>query len=195
MGAVSGAVGSLLIATLAIDAHQPLSTAGTVRLRPTQAIGHRLLAESVTRSPTVRRLVEELAASDVIIYLDVRADMSPHIVGSLRFLAPTVSDRYLRITLNRQHDWPTLIAFLGHELQHANEIAGARDVRSAEDLRAFYQRVGIRVGRNAYDSREAQATGHVVRAELRGESSPVLNEQQSTDRILSGSGSIQAATP
>jgi hypothetical protein len=192
MSAVPLALVCILIASHAI-VEQGGSGAGTVRLRPMQPMGRTLVAEGLKRSGTFRRLVRDLDRSDVIVYVDLRADMASHVVGSLRFVAPSATDRFLRISLNRHYDRSTLIAFLGHELQHANEVANAHDVRSADGLRAFYQRIGIRVGRNAYDSREAQAAGQIVRAELRGGPVPMLAERHvSLDRILLGSGSIEA---
>lgn len=170
-----------------------VESAGTVRLRPTQAMGRRLVSEGIERSPTIRRLVSELERSDVIVYIELRPDMAGGVVGSLRFVAPSATDRFLHISLNRRHAWSTLLAFLGHELQHAAEVAAAPDVRSADDLRTFYRRTGIRVGRDAYDSTAAQETGRLVHAELRG-GSPVLKGRfVSLEKLLLGSGSIGPA--
>ena len=192
MSAVSVAVICILIASSTVVENGG-DGEGTVRLRPMQPIGRKLVADGLKRSGTFRRLVRELDRSDLIVYVDVRGDMASHLVGSLRFAARSTTHRFLTISLNRHYDQPTLIAFLGHELQHANEVAGARDVNSAEDLRAFYQRIGFRVGRNAYDSREAQVAGQVVRKELRLGSPALLAERHvSLDRILLGSGSIEA---
>lgn len=188
--AVVAAVGILIASGTLTGTH---GTGGTVRLRPMQSMGRKLIADGMEQSGTFRRLVQDLDRSDVIVYVELRSDMPSHIVGSLRFITPSATDRFLKIALNRNYDWSTLIALLGHELQHVHEVASAREVRSPGDLRAFYHRVGIRVGPNAYDSREAQRTGQIVRAELRGGSRPVLaGRHASLDRILLGSGSIEA---
>jgi hypothetical protein len=193
MGAVTLAVIGLVIVSGSIGEEDHRRTAGTVRLRPLQSMGHRLVSDGLKQSGTLRRLVEELDRSDVIVYLELRGDMPSKIAGSLRFVAPSASDRFLRISLNRRHEWSTLIAMLGHELQHATEVAAAREVRSADGLRAFYQRVGIRVGENAYDSSAAQEMGRIVRAELRGAPRLLPGRRASLDEILLGSGSIEAA--
>jgi hypothetical protein len=161
----------------------------SVRLRPVEPIARKLVSEGLKRSATIRHLADRLRESDVIVYVDVRSDMPSQTVGSLRFVSPSASHRFLRISFNRQYDRTTLIALLGHELQHANEVADAKEVRSAEDLRRLYQRVGIRVGRDAYDSVEAQMTGRLVRAELRGGATAVAEGRRvSLDRILLGAG-------
>jgi len=141
------------------------------QLRGVQATSRRLIADGLTRSATIRRLARTIEASDVIVYVDLRRDMASHVVGSMRFVASTATHRVVRIALNRDYAWPTLLAFLGHELQHACELAAAPGVDSAGRLRAYYRRLGIRVDRDAYDSREAQAITRQVEAELRGTTS------------------------
>jgi hypothetical protein len=167
----------------------------SVRLRPIQPIARKLVADGLKRSTTIRQLAERLRASDLIVYVEVRSDMPSGTVGSLRFVAPSASDRFLRISLNQRYDWTTLIALLGHELQHVREVADAPGVRSAEDLRRLYESMGMRVGRDAYDSLEAQMTGQLVRAELRGGATTLAGRRVSLDAILRGSGSIAAAAP
>jgi hypothetical protein len=188
MRAVAIAALGILVGTTTLSGDEGRRSE-TVSLRPTEPIARKLVSEGLRRSPTIRRLADRLQRSDVIVYVDVRSDMPSHTVGSLRFVTPSASHRFLRISFNRQYDRTTLIALLGHELQHANEVADAKEVRSAEELRRFYQRVGIRVGRDAYDSVEAQMTGRLVRTELRGGTTAVADGRRvSLDGILLGSG-------
>ena len=183
------AAAAILAATTTIAADRS-GDAGTFRLRPTQPMGHRLVREGLERSLTIRRLVDGIERSDIIVYLELRTDMPTGLVGSLRFIARGTTDRFLQIRLNRRHEWSTLLAFLGHELQHAAEVAATPDVRSADGLRAFYRRAGIRVGPDAYDSRAAQDTGRLVHAELRRGSPVFRGRLASLDKILLGSASI-----
>ena len=143
----------------------------STQVRGVQATSRRLIADSLTRSETIRRLARTIEASDVIVYVDLRRDLASHVVGAMRFVASTTTHRVVRIALNQDYAWPALIAFLGHELQHACELAAARGVNSAERVRAYYRQFGIRVDRDAYDSREAQAITRRVEAELRGTTS------------------------
>ena len=60
-----------------------------------------------------------------------------------------------------------LISALGHELQHALEIAAAPDVRDTVTLRTHYLRIGYeRMGRGYYETDAALEAGRRVSAEL-----------------------------
>jgi hypothetical protein len=136
------------------------------RIRPMQDVGARLLADGMAHSPTFRWLVDRLERSNVIVYIDVRPDMPGHLGGSLRFLARSATDHFVKIQLNRVFQGRTLVALLAHELQHAVEVAESGQVDSADDLRRLYRRVGIRTGADQYDTVAAQRAGYVVRDEL-----------------------------
>jgi hypothetical protein len=161
---VTAPIGALLvILTLAspqtADAHD--------QLRGMQATSRRLISDGLLRSPTIRRLAETIEASDLIVYVDLRRGMASHVVGAMRYVASTTTHRVVRVNLNADYPWPTLLAYLGHELQHACELAAASSVNSSDRLRAHYRLVGIRVDRDAYDTREAQAITRRVQSELR----------------------------
>ena len=84
----------------------------------------------------------------------------------MRFIARSATDRFVRIQLNADCSDQTLVALLGHELQHVVEVADHPEVQSPEDLRAFYRRTGMRTGPDTFDSEEARQTGYLVRAEI-----------------------------
>jgi hypothetical protein len=136
------------------------------RIRPMQDVGARLMADGMAHSPTFRWLVDRLERSNVIVYIDVRPDMPAHLGGSLRFLARSASDHFVKIQLNRVFQGRTLVALLAHELQHAVEVAESGQVDSADDLRRLYRRVGVLTGVDRYDTVAAQRAGYVVRDEL-----------------------------
>jgi hypothetical protein len=138
----------------------------TLRVRPMPGDAARLLQDGFNRSSTFRRLMDRIRRSDVIVYVRTRPDMPPQAGGSLRFLGCSATDRFVLVSINEAHSWPTKIALLGHELQHVTEVADATDVRSADGLRALYRRIGVRVRADAYDSHAAQVTGQLVREEL-----------------------------
>jgi hypothetical protein len=165
------------------------------RLRPTQDIGRRLIEDGISQSPTFRRLVRQLSQTDVIVYVEVRHDLPWSVGGSLRFVTHSPVARYLRITINGQNSRAMMVALLGHELQHALEVAEAPAVRSAGDLRALYMRIGVRMRRDAYDSEAAQVAGWHVRAELtahRTEMRMARRTAADEDALLGGNGSIGA---
>ncbi len=135
-------------------------------VRAMEKEGAALLAEGMAHSPSFRRLVDRLEQSDVIVYIDVRPDMRPEVGGSLRFLAESATDRFLRIQLNRSVAKLWRVALLGHELQHAVEVAEAPGIHSAADLRMLYRQIGVRTGADTYDSMAARQAGRTIRDEL-----------------------------
>jgi hypothetical protein len=152
-------------------------------VRAMQKEGAGLIEVGMANSATFRRLVNRIESSDVIVYIDVRP-MPDHLGGNLRFVARSATDRFLRIQLNRALSEGTLVAFLGHELQHAVEVADAPDLSSAEDLRDLYRRVGVRTGTDSYDSLAARQAGYVVRDELvRSRTAGVRVAHAASDRL------------
>ena len=55
---------------------------------------------------------------------------------------------------------------LGHELQHAIEVAQEAWVHDQATLTALYQRIGMHGGHHVYDTIAAQQVGRMVRREL-----------------------------
>lgn len=136
------------------------------RVRPMQKQVEILLATGMDRSATFRRLVHRIEASDVIVYIETRRGLREGVGASMRYVSNSATDRFVRIQLNADYGPHTLVALLGHELQHVVEVADHPEVRSAEDLRTFYRRAGVRTGPDAFDSEAARAAGYQVRAEI-----------------------------
>lgn len=163
--ALASLIGVLLVGPFQITA--PAATVNPyAHVRAMQTAADDIVAEGMARSATFRRLVNRLEQSDVIVYVDIRPDMPPNIGGSLRFLAMSATTRFLRVQLNRADSRLWLVALLGHELQHAVEVADARDVQSASDLKDLYLRIGVATGPNAFDSMAARQAGYTVRDEV-----------------------------
>ena len=154
------ALGATTGATAQIDA-------GPVpNVRPLHNAARQLLDRGADRSPTFRDLLDRLEGSDVIVYVDVRPDLPQGLGGAMRFIGATTTHRMLRVTINGTHNWGTMVALLGHELQHCVEMVEAPHVRSEDAMRAFYERTGLRLTHNRYDSEAAQTAGRAVRFEL-----------------------------
>ena len=69
--------------------------------------------------------------------------------------------------LNTHVDRDRVVATLGHELQHAVEVARAPGIRTPTELEAFYLQHGVQSGiPNAHDTIEAREIELVIRAEL-----------------------------
>jgi hypothetical protein len=165
---------ALLAAIIAVSvgghaaASSPAPVNPTARVRPMQPKVEKLLATGMDRSAAFRRLVREIEASDVIVYIEARRDLRAGLGASMRYVATSASDRFVRIQLDARHNPLVLVALLGHELQHVVEVAQNRSIRSADDLRAFYRKTGLRTGPDAFDSEAARQIGYLVREELLG---------------------------
>lgn len=136
------------------------------RVRPMHTRVGALLATGMDRSATFRQLVRRIEGSDVIVYIEARHDLRAGVGASMRFVTRSATDRFVRIQLNAEYSNHTLVALLGHELQHVVEVADQPEVQSADDLRAFYRRTGVRTGPDSFDSEQAREAGYLVRAEL-----------------------------
>jgi hypothetical protein len=127
-----------------------------------------LIADGVGASPTLQRLVERVEASDVIVYLMFDRSPSPSAAAHISLLTAVPGRRYLRISFDRRYAGAQRLALLGHELQHAVEIADAPSVADDEGVAALYKSIGFRSDRRreCYDSRLAIETGRQVQREI-----------------------------
>jgi hypothetical protein len=100
-----------------------------------------LLAEARRRSPTIARLLVALEASDLVVSLDVRL-MPRCQTGRLRLVASNGPGRFVKVDVSATARWDEALGWLGHELQHAVEVASAPDVRDDGSLETFDRRIG-----------------------------------------------------
>jgi hypothetical protein len=127
------------------------------------------IADGLQRSALFRDLVAELDASDVIVYAQTDCLMPGGLQGRLTFMSKGGDRRYVIVRIASGLTGTAQIAILGHELQHAVEIARARTVVDDESLAAEYRRIGFASGAlqgTGYDSRAAIDAGDRVRSEL-----------------------------
>jgi hypothetical protein len=110
-------------------------------VRPLDPWAKEALRLGIERSATLRHLIDELERSDVIVHVETRLALPFSAVGMTRLAAATASHRYVRIVLFRDPLPVSRVAVLGHELQHAWEIAQS-NVRDAHDMRALFDMIG-----------------------------------------------------
>ena len=137
-------------------------------VRPQSREAGLLVDFAADASPLVAKLLDDLEQSDVVVYL---TDSMPGVFtgasSSLRFVTTEGSTRYLMIRV----DFMRLLASdrvvaLGHELQHALEIAAAPGVREEIHIADLYRRIGWEASPDRFESDAAQATSRAVRREL-----------------------------
>ena len=143
----------------------------------------RLLRDGTRASETFRRLVDRLNRSDVVVYLDCGGGTATS-DGRLTFISAVGGYRYVHVRVARLASADVQIALIGHELQHAVEIADAPDVIDALSLVREYQRIGFLSPRItpgvSFDSDAAVEAGNRVLREMTGKEirQPLLGEHQ-----------------
>ena len=151
--------------TLTVNAQVPPDW----QVRSSHPTFSRLLAEGYARSGTFRGLIVRLNESDVVVY--VEPQLAPRF-GLRGYLMSEVviggAKRFLRIRLYPFGNENTLIARLGHELQHAVEVAEAPAVRDAETFSEHFVRIGrVNCGKTCYETVAAGQMQRAVAKELR----------------------------
>ena len=128
----------------------------------------RLMHQGWRESATFRTLVARLVRSDVIVYLQCQGYVSTG--GRLSFVGAGGGYRYLMVRLGRVISTSRQIALLGHELQHAVEIADTPEIVDARSLAEQYRRFGhvshVTRASTDYDTLAAIETGYRVLREL-----------------------------
>jgi hypothetical protein len=148
-----------LTATAALESPQR-------HVRTTDRSVRQLLKRGFTRSITFARLLARLEHSDVIVYVEEVPRLPGGLEGRMMMLPRAHAVRYVRIQITLRGSPDDSIALLGHELQHAIEIAEHPDVADQAGMVKLYQRIGVRGGEHVYDTFAAQAMGRAVRKEL-----------------------------
>ena len=142
-------------------------------VRSTDPVISAALAEGLVRSEVIRRLVEVIDASNVIVYL-ARGDCPRPAVACLMMSGGGSGFRYVRINfqlpigLGKKGGWhrDELSVMIAHELQHAAEVARWPDVVDNATLETAYARHGVERGEFRLDTDAARQAGDDRRAEL-----------------------------
>ncbi len=125
------------------------------------------LREAIDKSATTRDMIAALDASDVFVYFELLPGMRASLPAGLSYAGSGGRFRYLRIALNPMNSPAQMIAMIGHELQHAVEVAQEPNIRSRRDLQKHYKRVGIESRDHAtWDTEAARRTGRLVSREV-----------------------------
>ena len=136
------------------------------RVRPVSDFEATVVREGLCVSPTLRALADRLDASDLTVHVSVTRFRDRRLAGGLRFLAATPTDRVLLIQIAFGLDRYARIAMLGHELQHAVEMAETARIRDQEGFRRFYASHGVAAFESAYETDAARQAEIAIRKEL-----------------------------
>ncbi len=125
-----------------------------------------MVRDGIQRSVTFRRLVNQIEQSDVVVYLETAAFLTMPVHAHTRLAGATPVMRYLRVVIKIPSGTDNAISLIGHELQHAWEIAVASEVRDQETLAALYRRIGDE-NDAGWETQAARTAEDVIRQELR----------------------------
>jgi hypothetical protein len=126
-------------------------------------------------SATFRALVNYINSSNVVVYVSCdRANLPLGLDGRLTFLSATGGFRYVVVRVNSTLPFPRLVSLIGHELQHAVEIADTAAIVDDVTLgRAYAAKLGftnrtLGYDIHAYDSAAAVRAGELILREVLG---------------------------
>ena len=158
-------VGASVLAAAIVHAAVSAQTAAIPRVRSTHDYIRAMIAEAVQRSPTLRRLVEAIGATNGIVYVE-QGECGHSVRACLTLtITPTAEYRFLRVLVDaRQPDWQVMSS-IGHELQHALEVLENISLTSAEAIFLFYAREGMTMG-ESFETPAAVRIGNAVRNEV-----------------------------
>jgi hypothetical protein len=135
------------------------------RVRPTSNIAKAMVADAAARSPTVAALITELNRSDVFVYIELQFDVAGALAQTTLLVANDAG-RFLRIAVEASLDPRRRLELLAHELQHAVEIARAKEVRTDAAMRRLFSSIGWPMGERSYETAEAIDVERQTRREL-----------------------------
>jgi hypothetical protein len=145
-------------------------SSATMPVRTNEAPIAELIAQAMAGSPSFRLLVEQLAGSDVIVYVRSQRKLPTGVDGYLAFMGSAGGRRYVVITLSWGQTPLRMVATLGHELQHAVEIAERRDIVDDTTMTEAYEGFGSegawRPKGRSFDTQAAISAGTRIRTEM-----------------------------
>jgi len=161
-------VAACLLASLVQSARALEKPAPIRRIRVLAPCLKTLVEATAAASATARSLVTRIEQSNLIVYVRCVTFMNAPFLGRLTFLSTVAGQRYVVIELRNPEPWPVQAATIGHELQHAVEIADAPWVNSQASMGQYYRRIGITVGTKplTFDTDAARQAGLRVQHEL-----------------------------
>ncbi len=158
-------VSSVLVVVFPVAAAAQLSA----RIRPLDDGAKASLEAGLANSAVFRRLALEIDDSDLIVHVTTSPALLPgRAAGTTRLSSAGLGHRYVRITIASELAPDDRTAILGHELQHATEIARSR-AHDTASVRELYKGIGQRLEamHEAYETTAAIEAGSRVWFDLR----------------------------
>src|SRR5262252_11222481 len=142
------------LSLLTMPSPRPAAIVPPPHVRPQNVRSQEILDDAVRRSPTVASLVRTIERSAIIVFIELAYDRQD--LGRTTMLASNQFARLLHIQLNGKLSPDRLIEVLGHELQHATEIARAPEIRDDDSLARVYTQLGFEINRGHFETDAAR---------------------------------------
>jgi len=135
------------------------------RVRSSHPYIRAMIAEAQVRSPSFRRLVAAIEATDGIVYVE-EGECHHHLRACFPPIVTSTADvRVLHVIVDaRQEDW-NVMADIAHELQHALEVLVDRSART-NDRVFFLIQSAATMTREVVETDAAVKAGDAVRSEV-----------------------------
>ena len=146
-----------------------LATLPDSHVRSTTPEIRALIAEGRERSEAIRSRLAALEDSNLIVYVDYYHSPVTRVAGFVTFAGTNGGWRYIRVSLRWDLPRHVQLVMLGHELQHAVEIAAAPAVVDPASMARFYAGIGSEQasgGCRSFDTRAAVEVERQIRTEL-----------------------------
>ena len=114
------------------------------RVRPINPAVAGVIARGAASSVTLRALIDTIERSDVIVHVEQVGRPEYGLAGATRFVTRAGGQRYVRITLYGMRSLNQTISLIGHELQHAVEVATAGWVVDQATCLELFHAIGHR---------------------------------------------------
>lgn len=138
--------------------------------RPLDPLSVETFEHAFAGSPLVRDLVRQLEGSNLVVHIESTRGLPIGVAGTMRFVSSRGGYRYVRIQLAADNRPEARAAVLGHELQHACELA-ASDAYDHDAVRRLFKSAGHNPGpsEDVFETRAAMLVERQVKAELRAD--------------------------
>ena len=133
-------------------------------VRPLDAGASVVIVQGQRRSAVIRGLIQELERSNLIVHVQIDADMSLALAGATNFVTSRGGYRYVRVRISARLSNRARLVTLGHELQHAVEIARS-DAADHDAVRRLLDRSGYTLGGRFYETDAARTVEQRIRME------------------------------
>ena len=144
----------------------PTRVAGP-HVRGTTARMSEMLRDASKRSSTFAALMATIDASDVIVHVEEVRQLPVGIDGRLTFVHAAGGVRYLRVQILGGRGTIDTMSTVGHELQHAVEVATQPNVRDLASFATLYMQIGDQpIRSDRYDTAAAREAGRRIRNEM-----------------------------